>query len=158
MNKIVLSGLLAAVLSAAAYAQQDPHQAQKIALIKKLYAAYKTPDLPDIGDQWFSRDFNAVLAHDAKAARGEIACIDYDFIVQGQDFDGAEINRTLKLTPVANGRIKAVFRNFGETQTVHYELVCSDKGCVIDDIIESEGSFKKAVRSCLKAQFPKVKP
>lgn len=158
MKKTVLFGLAAAVLSVPVYAQQDPHLAQKTALVKKVYAAYKTNDMPHIDEAWFSRDFNAALAHDAKAARGEIACLDYDYIVQGQDFDGAEINRTLKVTPAQNGRIKATFRNFQSPQTVYYAFVCSDKGCVIDDIIESTGSFKKNLRSCLKKNYPRVKP
>ncbi|MCP2040805.1 hypothetical protein L1281_001395 [Neisseria sp. HSC-16F19] len=158
MKKIVLFGLLAVALGSPVYAQQDPHQAKKIALIKKVYAAYKPTGMPRIDDRWFSRDFNAALAHDAKAARGEIACLGYDYIVQGQDFDGAEINRTLKVTPAKNGRVKATFRNFQSPQTVYYEFVCSDKGCVIDDIIESDGSFKKNLRSCLKKNYPRVKP
>ena len=158
MKKTVLFVLAAAVLSIPAYAQADPHQAKKIALIKKVYAAYQTDNLPHIDERWFSRDFNAALAHDAKAARGEIACLDYDYIVQGQDFDGAEINRTLKVTSAKNGSIKATFRNFQSPQTVYYEFVCTDKGCVIDDIIESEGSFKKNLRSCLKKNYPRVKP
>ena len=66
--------------------------------------------------------------------------------------------RTLALEPAADGWVKASFHNFDELVTLHYVLACGDQGCLIDDIIEPEGSFKQGLRRCLQEQFPKVQP
>lgn len=160
MNKytpilVALSSTLLAISSAQAQSQQD---AQKIAIIKGLYAEYRKAE-PSLNKNIFSSDFNAALAHDAKAAKADgIACLDYDYIVQGQDYDAKEINRTLKIQAAANGRMKVSFRNFNEARSLYYVFRCDERGCVIDDIIEPEGSFKQQLRQCLRKQYPHVTP
>ena len=128
--------------------------------VKKLYAAYARSNEPELDESLFSPDFRAALAHERKAAKkaGGAACLDYDFIIQGQDVDSAEVSRTLALELAADGRLKASFRNFDEPVTLHYVFACGDQGCLIDDIIEAEGSFKQGLRRCLQEQFPKVQP
>ena len=131
-----------------------------MAAVKKLYAAYARSNEPELDESLFSPDFRAALAHERKAAKkaGGAACLDYDFIIQGQDVDSAEVSRTLALELAADGRLKASFRNFDEPVTLHYVFACGDQGCLIDDIIEAEGSFKQGLRRCLQEQFPKVQP
>lgn len=162
MKKTLCMALLAAALGAHAQQPQTPsadaQQAQKMAAVKKLYAAYAKSKEPALDESLFTPDFRAALAHERKAAKkaGGAACLDYDFIIQGQDVDSAEVARTLALA--ADGRVKASFRNFDEPVTLHYVFACGDQGCLIDDIIEPEGSFKQGLRRCLQEQFPKVQP
>lgn len=164
MKKTLCMALLAAALGAHAQQPQTPsadaQQAQKMAAVKKLYAAYARSNEPELDESLFSPDFRAALAHERKAAKkaGGAACLDYDFIIQGQDVDSAEVSRTLALELAADGRLKASFRNFDEPVTLHYVFACGDQGCLIDDIIEPEGSFKQGLRRCLQEQFPKVHP
>ena len=164
MKKTLCMALLAAALGAHAQQPQTPsadaQQAQKMAAVKKLYAAYARSNEPELDESLFSPDFRAALAHERKAAKkaGGAACLDYDFIIQGQDVDSDEVSRTLALEPAADGRLKASFRNFDEPVTLHYVFACGDQGCLIDDIIEAEGSFKQGLRRCLQEQFPKVQP
>ena len=164
MKKTLWMALLAAALGAHAQQPQTPsadaQQAQKMAAVKKLYAAYARSNEPELDESLFSPDFRAALAHERKAAKkaGGAACLDYDFIIQGQDVDSAEVSRTLALELAADGRLKASFRNFDEPVTLHYVFACGDQGCLIDDIIEPEGSFKQGLRRCLQEQFPKVQP
>lgn len=164
MKKTLCMALLAAALGAHAQQPQTPsadaQQAQKMAAVKKLYAAYARSNEPELDESLFSPDFRAALAHERKAAKkaGGAACLDYDFIIQGQDVDSAEVSRTLALELAADGRLKASFRNFDEPVTLHYVFACGDQGCLIDDIIEPEGSFKQGLRRCLQEQFPKVQP
>ena len=91
--------------------------------------------------------------------------IDYDYIIQGQDFDAKEIKRTLKIKALPNGRVEAQFNNFDSKSIVHYVLTCQNNRCLIDDIIEQDetrkqpkNSFKQSVRQCLRTQFPKISP
>ena len=164
MKKTLCMALLAAALGAHAQQPQTPsadaQQAQKMAAVKKLYAAYAKSKEPALDESLFTPDFRAALAHERKAAKkaGGAACLDYDFIIQGQDVDSAEVARTLALELAADGRVKASFRNFDEPVTLHYVFACGDQGCLIDDIIEPEGSFKQGLCRCLQEQFPKVQP
>lgn len=165
MKKNLCMALLAAALGAHAQQPQTPsadaQQAQKMAAVKKLYAAYAKSKEPALDESLFTPDFRAALAHERKAAKkaGGAACLDYDFIIQGQDVDSAEVARTLALELAAEGRVKASFRNFDEPVTLHYVFACTPAGgCLIDDIIEPEGSFKQGLRRCLQEQFPKVQP
>ena len=165
MKKTLCMALLAAALGAHAQQPQTPsadaQQAQKMAAVKKLYTAYAHSNEPELDESLFSPDFRAALTHERKAAEqaGGVGCLDYDFVIQGQDVNGAQVARTLALELAAEGRVKASFRNFDEPVTLHYVLACTPAGgCLIDDIIEPEGSFKQGLRRCLQEQFPKVQP
>ena len=116
-------------------------------------------------DNLFTSDFNHALAHDEKARKGEVACLDYDYIIQGQDFDAKEIKRTLKIKTLPNGPVEVQFNNYNSKNIIHYVLICQNNKCLIDDIIESDetnkqpkNSFKQNLRQCLRKNFPKVSP
>ena len=165
MKKLsLIIGLLVCSLSVHANPAEN---SAKEAVVKKLYAEHlKSNTNFNIGSL-FTRDFNLVLAHDNKVSEtnSDVACIDYDYIVQGQDFDAKEIKRTLKIKALPNGRVEVQFNNFDSKNIVHYVLTCQNNRCLIDDIIEQDetrkqpkNSFKQSVRQCLRTKFPKISP
>ncbi len=69
-------------------------------IVQKLYRVYQEENATDNGvsfDNYASAEIKALFAKDEQLADGEMGCIDYDFIIQGQDYDAASIKRTLKI-------------------------------------------------------------
>lgn len=163
-NLLVLMGLL---FTSVCVHANDGQNTQKIAVIKKLYDEHLKEKSKFNIHSLFSKDFNQATEHNAKAEKAAdgIACLEYDYIIQGQDYDAKEIKRTLKTQVMPNGRVEVTFNNFGSKNTVHYVFSCNAQTCLIDDIIEPEelqgkpkSSFKQGLRQCLRKNFPKVSP
>lgn len=94
-------------------------------------------------------DFQAMFDRDTKLAEGNgMACLDYNMVVQGQDYDENDIQNSLKITE-SNGMVRASFTNLGVPVVLHYKVVCDDYKCAIDDIIDKHGSTKQAINACL---------
>ena len=165
MKKLsLIIGLLVCSLSVHANPAEN---SAKEAVVKKLYAEHLKSNTKFNISSLFTRDFNSVLAHENKVSqiRDEIICLDYDYIIQGQDFDAKEIKRTLKIKALPNGRVEARFNNFDSQNIVHYVLTCKNNQCLIDDIIEQDetrkqpkNSFKQGIRQCLRTHFPEISP
>ena len=69
-------------------------------IVQKLYRVYQEENATDNGvsfDNYASAEIKALFDKDEQLADGEMGCIDYDFIIQGQDYDAASIKRTLKI-------------------------------------------------------------
>ncbi len=80
-----------------------------------------------------------------------IGCFNYDFIIQGQDYDAREIRQTLTPQLLKNGNVKVDFTNFSEDVTLQYVFQCENNRCLIDDIIEEEtGSYRQTLSQCLQ--------
>lgn len=160
--------------------KQDKDKEAMVAVVRKLYEPYFT-DHHAMEEAYqgkhplFSNDFNAALAHldkvgelaekDPNSLKSAYDCLGYDFIIQGQDFDAPQIKKTLKVTATEGkerekGEVKATFRNFDAPQTVYFKMECSEKGCLVDDVFETEteppGYFKEGLRKCIKEEFPGV--
>lgn len=94
-------------------------------------------------------DFKAMFDRDAQLAEGNgMACLDYDMVVQGQDYNENDIQNSLNVTE-SNGMVRASFTNLGVPVVLHYKVVCDDYKCAIDDIIDKQGSTKQAINACL---------
>ena len=84
-----------------------------------------------------------------------MGCIDYDFIIQGQDYDAASIKRTLKIKTLDKNTVAATFKNFDEPTTVTYQFDCTTGKCQITDLLEEDRethkfkSFKESFAACL---------
>lgn len=92
-------------------------------IVQKLYRVYQEENATDSGvsfDGYVSAEIKALFAKDEKLADGEMGCIDYDFIIQGQDYDAASIKRTLKIKTLDKNTVAATFKNFDEPTTVTY--------------------------------------
>lgn len=159
MKKILLP-LLALVISTGTFAAESQKTESPEEIVRKLYSNYTEPQddnrtLVDFGD-YASDELKALLAKDEQLAGGELFCIDYDFIIQGQDYDVEEIKRTLKIKTQDKDSVVVTFKNMMPMSTVVYKFDCTQGKCKITDLLEKhEGdakasSFKEGLRQCLE--------
>lgn len=89
-------------------------------------------------DQFFSRRMVEFIAsNDSHGDNLATACIDFDPAVPGNDFDNAELRRTLRLTSSGDATRKTVvasFATFGHAARVEYDFIVEDGFWKIDDI------------------------
>ena len=156
MKKILFPLLLLAVSTTFAKDAGKAETPEQI--VQKLYRVYQEENATDNGvsfDDYASAEIKALFAKDEKLADGEMGCIDYDFIIQGQDYDAASIKRTLKIKTLDKNTVAATFKNFDEPTTVTYQFDCTTGKCQITDLLEPGGenksprSFKKSLADCL---------
>ena len=146
--------LLALALSAGAFAAPKESPAQ---IVQKLYDAYQQPSVQEntaAFEDYASAELKALLAKDEQLAGDEIGCIDYDFVIQGQDYDAESIKKNLKIKALDKESVEAKFTNFDPT-TVIYKFACTENQCEITDLLEEEQethkpkSFKEGLANCL---------
>lgn len=146
MKKVLV---ICAALAAAPFAIADGNNAQKLQVVKKIYAnggshaallRYATQDLKSV----FRED-------ERNTPAGDLGCIQSDVVVQGQDSEPEKIKRTLKASVLANGNVAVSFRNFSSLQKVTYVMKCSGGRCLVDDVLERGKSFKRSIRQCIAA-------
>ena len=146
--------LLALTLSASAFAAPKESPAQ---IVQKLYDAYQQPSVQEntaAFEDYASVELKALLAKDEQLAGDEIGCIDYDFVIQGQDYDAESIKKTLKIKALDKESVEAKFTNFDPT-TVIYKFACTENQCEITDLLEEDQethkpkSFKEGLANCL---------
>ena len=146
--------LLALALSAGAFAAPKESPAQ---IVQKLYDAYQQPSVQEntaLFEDYASAELKAFLAKDEQLAGDEIGCIDYDFVIQGQDYDAESIKKTLKIKALDKESVEAKFTNFDPT-TVIYKFACTENQCEITDLLEEDQethkpkSFKEGLANCL---------
>ena len=146
--------LLALALSAGAFAAPKESPAQ---IVQKLYDAYQQPSVQEntaLFEDYASAELKALLAKDEQLAGDEIGCIDYDFVIQGQDYDAESIKKTLKIKALDKESVEAKFTNFDPT-TVIYKCACTENQCEITDLLEEDQethkpkSFKEGLANCL---------
>lgn len=146
--------LLALALSAGAFAAPKESPAQ---IVQKLYDAYQQPSVQEntaAFEDYASAELKALLAKDEQLAGDEIGCLDYDFVIQGQDYDAESIKKTLKIKALDKESVEAKFTNFDPT-TVIYKFACTENQCEITDLLEEDQethkpkSFKEGLANCL---------
>ena len=146
--------LLALALSAGAFAAPKESPAQ---IVQKLYDAYQQPSVQEntaAFEDYASVELKALLAKDEQLAGDEIGCLDYDFVIQGQDYDAESIKKTLKIKALDKESVEAKFTNFDPT-TVIYKFACTENQCEITDLLEEDQethkpkSFKEGLANCL---------
>lgn len=145
MKKVLV---ICAALAAAPFAMADGNNAQKLQVVKKIYAnggshaallRYATQDLKSV----FRED-------ERNTPAGDLGCIDYDVVVQGQDSNPAQIKRSLKTSVQSNGNVAVSFKNMGSMARLTYVMKCSSGRCLVDDVLESGKSFKRSIRQCIQ--------
>lgn len=82
------------------------------------------------------------LATMKKNAAGEDgSCVDFMPVVDGQDYDAAEIIRTLKLTDKGGGSVRAEFKLFGEDRKLDWTMEEVDGTWKVADIASQTGEW-----------------
>jgi hypothetical protein len=90
-------------------------------------------------------------AADAAWDRDETLCLDFAFPVDAQDFDDAEIARTLKLKETVDGDIANVvarFDNFGEPAEVEWTLEQGAAGWQVSDVASKANDWRLSTLGC----------
>ncbi|MBK0327439.1 hypothetical protein I5535_09035 [Rhodobacteraceae bacterium F11138] len=93
---------------------------------------------PERRAQFFSRRMVEFLAaNDDRGTESATACIDFGLEIPGNDFDGAEILRSLSLrseTTPTRTTVTAAFSTFGSPARIEYDFVIEDGFWKIDDV------------------------
>ena len=127
-------------------------------IVQKLYRVYQEENATENGasfEDYASDEIKALFAKDEQLAGGEMGCIDYDFIIQGQDYDATSLKSTLKIKTLDKNTVAATFKNFDELTTVIYQFDCTAEKCQITDLLEEDRethkpkSFKESLAVCL---------
>lgn len=84
-------------------------------------------------------------ASDAAWDRDETVCIDFGFAVDAQDYDDAEIQRTLKLDETVSGDTASViaqFDNFGQPTRIEWTLSKDAGRWLVSDIASEANQWR----------------
>jgi len=141
--------LMLAFGAPAAMAQDDSEPAAKaesesgpVAFVAALYKSYTDiapgedgePGLPDM----YSKRLQALIDKDAaETPEGEVGRMDWDAIVDGQDWQVTGLKIAQVYRSGGEARVRAVFANFGEPRNIIFNLVREDGKWRIDDIAET---------------------
>lgn len=90
-------------------------------------------------------------AADAAWERDETVCIDFGFAVDAQDYDEAEIAKTLTLDETVSGddaSVTAQFSNFGQTTQIEWTLHNNGGSWLISDIASKTNGWRVSALSC----------
>lgn len=129
------------VLAAVRLAAQSPQE-----IVEWIYLSLAQPgsygiaylSAPDRRDRYFShRIARFFAANDSHGGDLASACIDFALEVPGQDYDAAEILRTIRLRAENRGArriVHAEFQSFGQPAHVIYEFTAVNGQWRIDDI------------------------
>lgn len=90
-------------------------------------------------------------AADAAWIRDETACIDFGFAIDAQDFDEAEIARTLMLDETVDSNtanVVAQFDNFGQPTEVEWTLSQGAAGWQVSDVASKANDWRVSAMHC----------
>jgi hypothetical protein len=90
-------------------------------------------------------------AADAAWDRDETVCIDFGFAVDAQDYDDAEILRTLKLDETVSGdtaSVTAHFDNFGQPTRIEWTLQKNAGNWLVSDIASEANQWRVSSMIC----------
>ena len=119
--------------------------------VKYFYDNLGAETQPENRDRFSGPALDFLNAADAAWERDETNCIEFGFSIDAQDFDDAEIAKTLKLDETVNGdtaEVKASFDNFGQATQVEWSLKKSAAGWQVSDIGSSVNDWRLSAMSC----------
>jgi uncharacterized protein DUF3828 len=137
-------------------------------LLSSLYQLYDDrPGAPDRSpfadaaaiDRYFTSRLGSLIRADQRwsAAHQEIACIDFDPVIQAQDYRVTNLKIRIEPAPSGAQSVMAAvsFDNLGTATTVYFTLVKSAAGWKIDDLASPRAaSFRHYLESCSR-KLPK---
>ena len=123
--------MLAVALGAAAPPEEidrDP-----VTLIAAIYQSYQD-DAP-LPFNFYSERLQALVDKDERETQeGMVGRIDWEVIVDGQDWRLSELKIESVSQSAARAQIRATFKNFGEPRDILFDLVLEEGGWRIDEI------------------------
>ncbi|CAN5200335.1 hypothetical protein BH10PSE9_BH10PSE9_20110 [soil metagenome] len=129
--------VVVAALPPAAFAADDP-----VAFAKSLYALKNLWSDATADDEAMAKYLDPKLAA-LVATNYSIddfeSAIDYDPLVQAQDYDQIKPVFKVESQSAKDATVRSTFKNFGETTTIVLDLVMTPKGWRLGDIHNSDG-------------------
>jgi hypothetical protein len=151
--------LLVLALGLGATSAQAKPDADPLTLIKAIYRTYQDnkPGLPHI----YSKRLQALVDKDEKETpEGMVGRIDWDVIVDGQDWQLSNLKIALIAKSAKTAQVRATFKNFDSANDMVFDLVREDGGWRIDDIekmVKPRWVMSKILLDAPDA-FPDAKP
>lgn len=112
--------------------------------------AFYTPpfDAERESDRFTGAARETLERHEAEAAGGDIGCLDFSFVIDGQDFVDTEVTETLTLASTPTGddavEVTARFSNFGQAQAIVWTVTETPAGWKIADVASPAGGWHLA--------------
>lgn len=120
-------------------------------LVKTFYDDPAALSDPDRRTSFTGPALDFLNAADAAWDRDETVCIDFGFAVDAQDYDDAEILRTLKLDETVSGDTASViaqFDNFGQPTRIDWTLRKEAGSWLVSDIASEANQWRVSGMSC----------
>lgn len=131
--------LAASILPASAQSFEEP-----AALIEYAYQQYGPGGSGSFEvREHASADLQALYeADDAQTLDGEVGALDFDPIINGQDYEISDVSMSEIARDDANAIVEVSFRNFEQVQSMRYALVLTEDGWKIDEIQSVQPGFE----------------
>jgi len=145
LKSLAVVSLLLAIPTASALAG-EPGDA-----VRFFYANLGAETQPENRARFTGPALDFLNAADAAWERDETNCIEFGFAVDAQDFDDAEIERTLTLYETIEGttaKVTAEFYNFGKATQIDWTLENSSNGWLVSDIASAEHGWRVSSMEC----------
>lgn len=127
--------VVASIVPAWAQSFDDP-----VALVEFAYAQYTPESLAGFDLRAHASPELLALfeADDARTPEGEVGALDFDPVVNGQDFDLSDVEVTQTERTGEQALVAVSFSNMGTAQTLLFTLVATGDGWKIDEIESTE--------------------
>jgi Protein of unknown function (DUF3828) len=159
MRAIALVVAFVLVLAAgSAHAETAGDPARAIGDVYQAYqAAQANHDVPKLRGV-YSRRLKRLL--DADHPKGEIGRLDFDFFVDGQDFEITNLHITPVSQSAAKAQVRAAFDNLGRASDLLFDMVHEGGHWVVDDVRSTSPKRRWTLSKILKGApdaFPDMK-
>lgn len=155
MKKIRISLLLLPAIYAGAEETKTPEAF--VGVIKQIYDETYSEEGYVTLEKYLEPKFASLFTKLQGFEYGDMECIGYNYIIQGQDYDekSREITRSLQVKVLDKESIEARFKNFGKEALLIYKINCQGGKCLITDFIEKNPennkpvSFRQSLQECI---------
>ncbi|KOF14549.1 hypothetical protein AC244_26275 [Ensifer adhaerens] len=141
MRKFTRVATLSLAVASASTAFAQPFKTPAT-LIEALYAPYLSNGDTSERDAFFSNGLTKLYEADAKKSQGEVGAIDFDPVINGQDWDIADLRVGKAEISAQSAVITVRFENFSVPVALRYSLVNEAGNWQVDDIESTEGETR----------------
>ncbi|MGF6176926.1 DUF3828 domain-containing protein [Ensifer sp. 4252] len=141
MRKLILVAALSLTATGTSTALAQPFRTP-VALIEALYAPYLGNGDTSERDAFFSDSLTRLYETDAQKSQGEVGAIGFDPVINGQDWDIADLRVGEAEITGQSALVTVRFENFSAPVTLRYNLVNEEGNWQVDDIESTEGDTR----------------